>query len=121
VRLVQQLDPSVAPVESRWPRHKPGELGRVLLVLAGLFILGNALCARYPILLVGWVVAAVCHGAFFGAVVANVLGVPAAAPKRAANSEEYVWRAVHRRYDERHLFARAMDCDRLTFANSVRS
>lgn len=41
----------------------------VLLLLVGLFVLGNALCALAPnhsLLLVGRIVAALCHGAFFG-------------------------------------------------------
>jgi len=53
----------------------------VLVLLIVLFILGNAICALapdYAVLLLGRVVAALCHGAFFGtgAVVAAALVTP---------------------------------------------
>jgi MFS transporter, DHA1 family, inner membrane transport protein len=90
----------------------------VLLLLVVLFILGNAVCAvapSYALLLVGRIVAALCHGAFFGTgavvatslvapdrkaraiglmftglTVANVLGVPAG----TLVGEHYGWRAT---------------------------
>jgi len=52
----------------------------VLLLLVGLFVAGNLLCAlapTYGLLLVGRVVAALCHGAFFGTgavVAASIVG-----------------------------------------------
>ncbi|KMO32572.1 arabinose transporter permease [Methylobacterium variabile] len=54
---------------------------RALLVLVGLFILGNALCAlaaNYGLLMLARIVTALCHGAFFGlgAVVAADLVPP---------------------------------------------
>jgi DHA1 family inner membrane transport protein len=63
------------------------ERKHALLLLMGLFILGNALCAmapNYDILMVARVVAAFCHGSFFGigAVVAAHL-VPANQRARA--------------------------------------
>ncbi|QDE38392.1 MFS transporter [Luteibacter pinisoli] len=63
------------------------ERKRALLLLMGLFILGNALCAvawSYDVLMVARVVAAFCHGSFFGigAVVAAHL-VPANQRARA--------------------------------------
>ncbi len=91
---------------------------RALLVLVGLFILGNALCALAPdyrLLMLARIVTALCHGAFFGlgAVVAadlvpphrkasaiaimftgltlaNVLGVPFG----TALGHAYGWRAT---------------------------
>ncbi|NGX07544.1 MFS transporter [Mycobacteroides franklinii] len=48
---------------ARWNRK------HVLQVLFTLFILGNAVCAlapTYPVMLVGRIIAALCHGAFFG-------------------------------------------------------
>ena len=66
----------VTAATSRWPR-KP-----VLMALLGLFIAGNALSALAPdygSMLAGRIVAALCHGAFFGigAVVASGLVDPA--------------------------------------------
>ncbi|QWT18809.1 MFS transporter [Bacillus sp. NP157] len=63
------------------------ERKRALLLLMGLFIVGNALCAvawNYDVLMVARVVAAFCHGSFFGigAVVAAHL-VPASQRARA--------------------------------------
>jgi DHA1 family inner membrane transport protein len=63
------------------------ERKHALLLLMGLFILGNALCAiapNYDVLMVARVVAAFCHGSFFGigAVVAAHL-VPAKQRARA--------------------------------------
>lgn len=63
------------------------ERKHALLLLMGLFILGNALCAiapNYDVLMVARVVAAFCHGSFFGigAVVAAHL-VPANQRSRA--------------------------------------
>ncbi len=66
---------AVTIATARMPRK------RVLLLLVVLFILGNAICAlapNYPVLLIGRIVAALCHGAFFGtgAVVATALVAP---------------------------------------------
>ncbi|HEY4092923.1 MAG TPA: MFS transporter [Luteibacter sp.] len=63
------------------------ERKRALLLLMGLFIIGNALCAvaaNYEVLMMARVVAAFCHGSFFGigAVVAAHL-VPANQRARA--------------------------------------
>jgi DHA1 family inner membrane transport protein len=63
------------------------ERKRALLLLLGLFILGNLLCAiapNYQVLMVARVVAAFCHGSFFGigAIVAAHL-VPANQRSRA--------------------------------------
>ncbi|HXP01677.1 MAG TPA: MFS transporter [Luteibacter sp.] len=63
------------------------ERKRALLLLMGLFILGNLLCAmapNYEVLMVARVVAAFCHGSFFGigAIVAAHL-VPANQRSRA--------------------------------------
>ncbi|AWN47399.1 MFS transporter [Methylobacterium terrae] len=55
--------PVVAVLLSRLDRR------RALLVLIGLFILGNALCALaadYRLLMLARIVTALCHGAFFG-------------------------------------------------------
>ncbi len=73
--------PLVAVALSRLDRR------RALLVLVGLFILGNALCALSPdyrLLMLARIVTALCHGAFFGlgAVVAADL-VP---PQRKASA-----------------------------------
>ncbi|CAL9588078.1 Inner membrane transport protein YdhP [Actinosynnema sp. ALI-1.44] len=67
--------PLITALGSRVPRK------RLLVGLMVLFILGNLLCAvadSYPLLMVGRVVAALCHGAFFGvgAVVASGLVAP---------------------------------------------
>ena len=67
--------PLVAVALSRLDRR------RALLVLVGLFILGNALCALSPdyrLLMLARIVTALCHGAFFGlgAVVAADLVPP---------------------------------------------
>lgn len=103
---------AVTIATARMPRK------RVLLLLVVLFILGNAVCAlapSYALLLVGRIVAALCHGAFFGTgavvatslvtpdrkaraiglmftglTVANVLGVPAG----TLVGEHYGWRAT---------------------------
>lgn len=91
--------PLLAMATARLPRKA------VLLVLMGVFVLGNLLCAlapNYPTLMVARVIAALAHGSFFGAgavvaghiappgkraqaialmftglTVANILGVPA--------------------------------------------
>ena len=67
--------PLLAMATARLPRKA------VLLVLMGVFVLGNLLCALapdYPTLMVARVVAALAHGSFFGAgaVVAGHLAPP---------------------------------------------
>ena len=55
--------PLLAALTARMERRN------ALLLLLGLFILGNALCAvapNYGVLMVARVVAAFCHGSFFG-------------------------------------------------------
>ncbi|WP_437881093.1 MFS transporter [Pseudomonas sp. LRF_L74] len=55
--------PFMAMATSSWPRK------RALLLLMGIFILGNLLCAiagNYELLMIARVVTALCHGAFFG-------------------------------------------------------
>ncbi|MEU7528345.1 MFS transporter [Saccharothrix sp. NPDC042600] len=104
--------PLITALGSRVPRK------RLLVGLMVLFILGNLLCAvadSYPLLMVGRVVAALCHGAFFGVgavvasglvapdrqaraialmftglTVANVLGVPMG----TALGQEFGWRST---------------------------
>ncbi|RDJ00533.1 MFS transporter [Dyella solisilvae] len=73
--------PVLAALTARMERRN------ALLLLLGLFILGNALCAvapNYGVLMVARVVAAFCHGSFFGigAVVASHL-VPRGQAARA--------------------------------------
>jgi DHA1 family inner membrane transport protein len=73
--------PLLAALTARMERRN------ALLLLLGLFILGNALCAvapNYGVLMVARVVAAFCHGSFFGigAVVASHL-VPRGQAARA--------------------------------------
>ncbi|PTY38347.1 arabinose transporter permease [Saccharospirillum sp. MSK14-1] len=67
--------PILAVVTARWPRRP------TLIVLIGIFLLGNVLCALAPnywSLMVARVVTAFSHGAFFGiaAVTAASLAVP---------------------------------------------
>ncbi|GAA0243987.1 MFS transporter [Saccharothrix mutabilis subsp. mutabilis] len=104
--------PLITALGSRVPRK------RLLVGLMVLFILGNLLCAvadSYPLLMLGRVVAALCHGAFFGVgavvasglvapdrqaraialmftglTVANVLGVPMG----TALGQEFGWRST---------------------------
>ncbi|WP_309113675.1 MFS transporter [Saccharothrix sp.] len=104
--------PLITALGSRVPRK------RLLIGLTVLFVLGNLLCAvadSYPLLMVGRVVAALCHGAFFGVgavvaaglvapdrqaraialmftglTVANVLGVPMG----TALGQEFGWRST---------------------------
>jgi MFS transporter, DHA1 family, inner membrane transport protein len=55
--------PIMALVTAKWPRRF------ALLVLMGIFIIGNILCAvasNYTLLMIARVVTALCHGAFFG-------------------------------------------------------
>jgi DHA1 family inner membrane transport protein len=64
------------------------ERKKVLLALMLLFIAGNlisALAPTYPVLMVGRIVAALCHGAFFGvgSVVAAGLVAPTGGPARS--------------------------------------
>ncbi|MGV9323860.1 MFS transporter [Streptosporangium sandarakinum] len=63
------------------------ERRKVLLALMLLFIAGNlisALAPAYPMLLVGRIVAALCHGAFFG--VGSVVAADLVAPHRRAGA-----------------------------------
>jgi DHA1 family inner membrane transport protein len=94
------------------------ERKRALLILMGMFVAGNLLCAlapSYPLLLCARVLTALCHGAFFGIgsivatnlvpynqrtqavtlmfsglMIANVLGVPAG----TALGQAFGWRAA---------------------------
>ncbi|RKT53375.1 MFS transporter [Saccharothrix australiensis] len=73
--------PLVTAAGSRLPRK------RLLVGLMGLFILGNAVSAvadGYALLMVGRVVAALCHGAFFG--VGAVVAAGLVAPDRRARA-----------------------------------
>ena len=104
--------PLITAGGSRLPRKQ------LLAGLMGLFVLGNLVCAvadDYALLMVGRVVAALCHGAFFGVgsvvaaglvppdrraraiammftglTAANVLGVPAG----TALGQEFGWRST---------------------------
>lgn len=60
---------------------------RALLVLVGLFILGNALCALSPdyrLLMLARIVTALCHGAFFG--LGSVVAADLVPPHRKASA-----------------------------------
>ncbi|GAA3851661.1 MFS transporter [Saccharothrix violaceirubra] len=73
--------PLVTALGARLPRKT------LLLGLMGLFVLGNLLCAvasDYSVLMVGRVVAALCHGAFFG--VGSVVAADLVAPDRRARA-----------------------------------
>jgi DHA1 family inner membrane transport protein len=55
--------PFMAMVTANWPRKM------ALLVLMGIFIIGNVLCALagdYNVLMLARIITALCHGAFFG-------------------------------------------------------
>jgi DHA1 family inner membrane transport protein len=55
--------PVMAVLTSRLPRKN------ALLILMGIFILGNAMCAlspNYHVLIIARIITALCHGAFFG-------------------------------------------------------
>jgi len=59
----------------------------VLIALMGLFILGNlisALAPTYPVMMLGRIVAALCHGAFFG--IGSVLAADMVAPTKKAGA-----------------------------------
>jgi DHA1 family inner membrane transport protein len=59
----------------------------MLLVLMGVFIAGNLICALAPdygVLMAGRLVAALCHGAFFG--IGSVVAVDLVAPGRKASA-----------------------------------
>ena len=59
----------------------------VLIALMGLFILGNlisALAPSYPVMMLGRIVAALCHGAFFG--IGSVLAADMVAPTKKAGA-----------------------------------
>ncbi|MEP7737837.1 MFS transporter [Nocardioides sp. 31GB23] len=69
----------VTAAVSRWPRKQ------VLLGLMVLFVAGNLICAvapTYDVMLAGRVVAALCHGAFFG--IGSVVAAGLVAPERKA-------------------------------------
>ncbi|OAS26841.1 MFS transporter [Methylobacterium platani] len=73
--------PVVAVLLSRLDRR------RALLVLVGLFILGNALCALSPdyrLLMLARIVTALCHGAFFG--LGSVVAADLVPPHRKASA-----------------------------------
>ncbi|GAA2130744.1 MFS transporter [Kitasatospora kazusensis] len=73
--------PLLAALGSRIPRK------RMLMLLMGLFVLGNALSAVAPdfgLLLAGRVVASLAHGAFFG--IGSVLAADLVAPHRKAGA-----------------------------------
>ncbi|MEU4743348.1 MFS transporter [Actinosynnema sp. NPDC023658] len=73
--------PLITAGGSRVPRKQ------LLVGLMGLFILGNLVCAvadDYALLMVGRVVAALCHGAFFG--VGSVVAAGLVAPDRRARA-----------------------------------
>jgi len=59
----------------------------VLLGLLGLFIVGNAVSALapvYPVMMTGRIIAALCHGAFFG--IGSVVAADLVAPERKARA-----------------------------------
>lgn len=59
----------------------------VLMALMALFVLGNlisALAPTYPVMMVGRIVAALCHGAFFG--IGSVLAADMVAPTKKAGA-----------------------------------
>jgi DHA1 family inner membrane transport protein len=73
--------PLITAGGSRLPRKQ------LLIGLMALFILGNLVCAvadDYAVLMVGRVVAALCHGAFFG--VGSVVAAGLVAPDRRARA-----------------------------------
>ncbi|WAL66906.1 MFS transporter [Amycolatopsis cynarae] len=73
--------PALTALGSRLPRKT------VLLALMGLFIVGNlisALAPGYAVLLIGRIVAAFAHGAFFG--VGSVVAASLVAPSRQASA-----------------------------------
>ncbi|MFD1146287.1 MFS transporter [Saccharothrix hoggarensis] len=73
--------PLITAGGSRVPRKQ------LLVGLMGLFILGNLVCAvadDYAVLMAGRVVAALCHGAFFG--VGSVVAAGLVAPDRRARA-----------------------------------
>lgn len=58
-----------------------------LLILLGLFLVGNALCGWAPtfgVILIGRIIAALCHGGFFG--IGAVLAAGLVAPRRQASA-----------------------------------
>lgn len=73
--------PFMAMATARLPRRA------ALVVLMGVFILGNVLCAvagGYGFLMVARVVTALCHGAFFG--IGSVVAAGLVAPERRASA-----------------------------------
>lgn len=73
--------PLMTAAGSRLPRKT------MLIALMGVFIAGNLLCAvatSYPVLMAGRIVAALCHGAFFG--VGSVVAADLVAPARRASA-----------------------------------
>ncbi len=60
---------------------------QVLLGLVALFVVGNlvsALAASYPVMLLGRIVAALCHGSFFG--IGSLVARGLVAPERASRA-----------------------------------
>lgn len=73
--------PLLTALGTRIPRK------RMLMLLMGVFVLGNALCAVAPsftLLLAGRVVASLAHGAFFG--IGSVVAAGLVAPQRRAGA-----------------------------------
>jgi len=73
--------PIMALVTSKFPRK------RTLVMLMGIFIAGNALCALstdYTVLMLARVLTSLCHGAFFG--IGSVTAASLVAPNRRASA-----------------------------------
>ncbi|TKI08539.1 MFS transporter [Martelella alba] len=73
--------PIMALLTAKLPRK------RTLVLLMGIFIVGNTLCAlaySYPMLMLARVVTALCHGAFFG--IGSVVAASLVAPNRQASA-----------------------------------
>jgi MFS transporter, DHA1 family, inner membrane transport protein len=73
--------PLMTAAGSRLPRKT------MLIVLMGVFIVGNLICAvadSYALLMTGRVIAALCHGAFFG--IGSVVAADLVAPQKRASA-----------------------------------